>query len=1786
MGASSLFADFLQRLDAGERLTFQDLKAAHPELSQRLRQLYEDWARLEELLPGTNLAEAPIPQGGDEQFLEVGAVFAGRYAIRRELGRGGFGVVYEAFDQSPLQRAVALKLIRFRRTAEAATAKARFLQEARLAGRLSHANIATILDVGEADGCVYMTQELAPGVDLQKLIARTGPLPLARVLAIVRQACEGLAHAHAHGVVHRDVKPSNLVVDVDDHVRITDFGLAQNVEVEGDESAGRVAGTPGYMAPEQLRGERVDSRADVFSLGCVLYTLLTNRPPFEGKTLGSIIDKTLHSVPPDPSKVREDLPRSLDRIVARALRKEADERYGDVRLLAQDLAHYQHFEYLLESGQAAAEIAASLRAGKCILFLGLDLPVRAGQAEETSAERALAELLAEGLAGAAGRLRLPQVAQDLEMERGRAEMLRRLAAVARNPAVSPRELLRRVARLPFRVVVTTAYDSFLEQELERSGKRVRHVLDARQAPDDLGGHDFVVNLFGRADQESSLAITEDDLWEFFGSFQSISDSLKSAFATRAILFVGFDAEDEHFRHLVAELLRLRTGTTESWHLPVTDPTLNAVRWAERKGVRLVDKGPGEFLQLLEEHLVEQKREESTRGGVPRAALPAIPARPYKFLNFYDGGDERIFCGRRTETLKMLSKIHAYPLNLLYAPSGSGKTSLIQAGLMPNLARENYLPVYARVYDAPAQEIRRSVLEASERREALAGKDELPFGRFLLDAAEANGRALVVFLDQFEEFFIRLGPEARARFGAELQASLRETRGQVRFVLCLREDYLARLSELRTQLPTIFHNEFRLGALDREAAKSAIVEPAELVGLEVEPALVEALLEDLAAEGVDPPQLQIVCDTLFDALAPGERRLTLHAYRALGGTRKILTGYLDRVLKELDRDERGPARALLKNLVTSEETKSVSRIADLARAVGCEERVALEILGELSERRLIRRIQREEGAWYELTHEYLAQEISRWLSEKERELKKVRELLEQALRNHRQLGLLMPPKQIQLVRRHEDDLNLSKEELQFLRQSERAVQKRRKGLVIATAAGALVALAAFVGGRYAYLDSHWFVRAEDRELTGSGNFLAETASFRFEGIDVYQGSPNQWWLDDHLGFPKRAYRTDFVLDEFAVASRDALKEGIEVSAATEGEELLAMLAPCDRVRHLALLSRIESPQTLLEPYSSPGVAEGDLDELTRFLAHLGSRFPEWASLAFESTLRRASYYDAEQILGNAVAFLPSDACLALLGEGLAKPRTRRAAIALLGAARRGSDVLVPFLEDPDEDTRDEAFESLCEIADCARRELLRNVVDGPQKPARNSLYYFSSYLYGCGDDTDLPRLEKLARAEQGQRGWFFERAYELAGSAAAPAVLRLVQERSLDGYELYTLATLDFPTFEPLILAALADPRAEARAAGARALAYRGDPSGLAVAAAIAIDEEESSQSRTAALDALGWFRGPQIQAMLEQALQAKEPELRSTAVRLLSWEEDERVVRLLVEALGDEEASVRSSAHASLKRRPSETTVRLLTERLGDWNPALRIMAARTLQALGAQIGRAVFEDFLVNLAGTTSDYDVLDWAVAGLRNALLDTPVSELAGAFRHPVQEMRLAGLMALLEHPDRAGGKSLLTTATEDADPRVRSFARRAQWALDLTEWAEAQVALARAALERGDLEEARRVLSRGWESAYEMTLGMGVARKYRVKLDRVRFDHLGFGSFIARRRPLGQELRDELDLRRGDKTDLYWLAEGWLSDDPSRAQALRDDPRFAALRDDYRFRVLTGMVPRRAVELESK
>ena len=264
----------------------------------------------------------------------IDTLFDGRYRIERKLGAGGMADVYLAEDQE-LGRRVAIKILNSRHGNDDQFIE-RFRREAKNAAALNHPNIVSIYDRGEAEDTYYIAMEYLDGRTLKELIVSRGAAPINVAIEYARQILSALRFAHRHGIVHRDIKPHNVLVDGEGRVKVTDFGIARAGTSQMTET-GSIVGTAQYLSPEQAKGGEIDPRSDLYSLGVVLYELLTGKTPFDGETPVEIAMKHLSTTPKPPSSLRPDVPRELDMVVMRALAKNPDERYQSADEMEGDL---------------------------------------------------------------------------------------------------------------------------------------------------------------------------------------------------------------------------------------------------------------------------------------------------------------------------------------------------------------------------------------------------------------------------------------------------------------------------------------------------------------------------------------------------------------------------------------------------------------------------------------------------------------------------------------------------------------------------------------------------------------------------------------------------------------------------------------------------------------------------------------------------------------------------------------------------------------------------------------------------------------------------------------------------------------------------------------------------------------------------------------------------------------------------------------------------------------------------------------------------------------------------------------------------------------------------------------------------------------------------------------------------------------------------------------------------------------------------------------------------------
>ncbi|MBI3243805.1 MAG: PQQ-binding-like beta-propeller repeat protein [Chloroflexi bacterium] len=417
------------------------------------------------------------------------------------------------------------------------------------------------------------------------------------------------------------------------------------------------------------------------------------------------------------------------------------------------------------------------------------------------------------------------------------------------------------------------------------------------------------------------------------------------------------------------------------------------------------------------------------------------ANPYKGLLEYRLSDSEIFFGRSQAIRELLICVRRGALTVLQSESGSGKTSLLQAGLSPHLIAGGHLPLYLRPYNAdPALVIKRAFIADPSLAPTLA---KAPLRNFLFKVCEVLGpeTTLYILLDQFEEVFTQQDEAERAEFVRELAECLNDEALNVRWVLALRTEHFGNLANFRPTIRNPYENDYRLNRLTRAEAQEVIVTPAARREVQFESGLVEAILDDLGKTEIAPPQMQLVCASLFNDLKGGSL-ITYTAYEGEGRAAGILRGHLERVLsRDLPQGSRTAARRLLESLISSEQQRVIRQHQDLVKEMGTGGVTAATldtILSQLVDSHLIRAAETENGLVYELAHDYLLGEIK--LDPAVQARKAAQEMLEQELRAYRRYKTLLTAERLAVIEPYRAELQLTPEAEELLRLSKAEVDR--------------------------------------------------------------------------------------------------------------------------------------------------------------------------------------------------------------------------------------------------------------------------------------------------------------------------------------------------------------------------------------------------------------------------------------------------------------------------------------------------------------------------------------------------------------------------------------------------------------------------------------------------------------------------------------------------------------------------------------------------------------------------
>jgi ABC-type branched-subunit amino acid transport system ATPase component len=831
------------------------------------------------------------------------------YEIEAVVGRGGMGVVYRALDPR-LGRPVALKLIA-PGLAQDARFRTRFLRESQLAASLDHSNVVPVYEAGESGPHLYIAMRFVDGTDLRTLLTREGPLDPERALALIGQVADALDAAHARGLVHRDVKPVNILIADEsgrEHCYLSDFGLSRVSDQEsGPAEPAHLSGTIAYTAPEQITGEAVTGRADLYSLACVLYECLAGHPPFERPRPMAVLVAHVEEPPPPLLTYAE-----LDPILAKALAKAPSER-----------------------PKTCGDLVRAVRAVVEERELPPELDFRTP------------------LVGREADLRWLRAAWS-EARRGRGRVV-----VISGP----------------RGIGKTRVAAALAREIRAQGAELRYASCVGT------GEPARAALAETASATAPILLVLDDLDAADESLLEAVREAESSFANRSALILATSrtpGSGERHRELQvldqAALVELASALAGD-AAPSLPPDLldgtgglpkrvheDIAEWlraeASRRLGEAADRAAAGRHELraaqadLTSSVIDLQR---ALGSFEADGAVVEQACPFKGLASFDVADADDFFGREQLVAEIVARLPGATLLGVVGPSGSGKSSIVRAGLSSALAggalpgSEHWTQTVIRPGEHPLAELERA-------------------------RTRGTGSRHLLVVDQLEEVFtICRDEDERAAF---LDALIASTPGET-LVVAARADFYGRFAVLPALASSLAENHVLVGPMEADDLRRAIELPARRAGLLVEPALVDALVADVTDE---PGGLPLLSTALVELWQRRDgRTLRLDTYRESGGVRGAVARLAENAYANLTAEQRAIARSILLRLAEAEGEAVSRRRASLSELELDVNEDARRVLSVLTESRLV--TVSEEAV--EVAHEALLREWPRlraWLED--------------------------------------------------------------------------------------------------------------------------------------------------------------------------------------------------------------------------------------------------------------------------------------------------------------------------------------------------------------------------------------------------------------------------------------------------------------------------------------------------------------------------------------------------------------------------------------------------------------------------------------------------------------------------------------------------------------------------------------------------------------------------------------------------------------------------------------
>jgi hypothetical protein len=692
------------------------------------------------------------------------------------------------------------------------------------------------------------------------------------------------------------------------------------------------------------------------------------------------------------------------------------------------------------------ELAELILKDNAILFVG-------SQLDSEGATASMVEQIAEALAARINYQRtdrsLPAVARDYEVLQGRPALILALREELARLQIGPSPIHQLIADavLPTTKLITTRFDQVLETALTQFEKPYVLIVRDTDVPFFDESKVTVIKIQGDIAQPDSLVITEDDVDAFISNLPTLSDIVRAFFATKTLIFLGYDLNSPHFKRFFNQVTRNLSVYRRTAYaiVPQASEGMDDVgqRYWKNQNVEVVFHDAIPFL----EGLAQAVKETHTTAPSPaqsRAQTPApsLPPQPYKGLQAYNESDAAIFFGRNQESMQLANRVLANRLTILYGESGVGKSSLLQAGLSRRVAAQRGLLAVAHSEPGkPIVENLRVSLGAAAGRAGIHPDSSGDLTGLVRAVQRELDGPVVLVIDQAEQFFLIYTDEERAAALGLLQGFLGDRSLNLRFVIAIREDALGRLQPLEAILPNVLNVRYRLERLGREAAREAIEQPAALYGISWEPALVQRLLLDLSdpeSGGIGPAQLQINCERLYRETISRNpnppQQISLALFESLGNTTSLLGDYLTETVQSLEPTQQPAARNLLGALVSSSGVKLRLALAELALFVETPPDETQAILSVLVERSLVRRITRpsapglaaseQSGQEFELSHDSLIPRVVSWLGDDFWAGQKAREILRQAAPEWTKRARLLPADDLRLASQRKSQLRVT------------------------------------------------------------------------------------------------------------------------------------------------------------------------------------------------------------------------------------------------------------------------------------------------------------------------------------------------------------------------------------------------------------------------------------------------------------------------------------------------------------------------------------------------------------------------------------------------------------------------------------------------------------------------------------------------------------------------------------------------------------------------------------------